>query len=85
MFIYLAFFKYLHWRARSNPFKRQSHRMVKHTQTTLQEIANEFFECVFNFVGLALEGLNNFWPIFPFRTSLNALKMGTFAYKALNI
>ena len=28
------------------PFKRQSHKMAKHTQTTLLQIADELFECV---------------------------------------
>ena len=28
------------------PFKRQSHKMVKHNQTIRQQIADELFECV---------------------------------------
>ena len=28
------------------PFKRQFHEMVKHTQTILRQIADELFECV---------------------------------------
>ena len=39
------------------PFKRQFHKMVKHTQTIRPQIANELFECVWPFVGLALKGL----------------------------
>ena len=27
-------------------FKRQSHKMVKHTQTIRRQFADEFFECV---------------------------------------
>ena len=32
-----------------SPFKRQSHKMVKHTQTIRRQIADEFFECVWPF------------------------------------
>ena len=28
------------------PFKRQSHKMVRHTQTIRRQIADELFECV---------------------------------------
>ena len=28
------------------PFKRQNHKMVKHTQTIHRQIADELFECV---------------------------------------
>ena len=28
------------------PFKRQSHKTVKHTQTIRRQIADELFECV---------------------------------------
>ena len=31
--------------------------MVKHTQTIRRDIADEFFECVWPFLGLALKGL----------------------------
>ena len=31
------------------PFKRQSHKMVKHTQIIRLQIANELFECVWPF------------------------------------
>ena len=30
----------------SYPFKRQSHKMAKHTQTIRRKIADELFECV---------------------------------------
>ena len=33
----------------AEPFKRQAHKMVKHTQTICQSIADELFECVFPF------------------------------------
>ena len=32
-----------------NPFKCQSHKMVTHTQTICQQIADELFECVWPF------------------------------------
>ena len=31
------------------PFKRQSHKMVKHTQTIRRQFADELFECVWSF------------------------------------
>ena len=31
------------------PFKRQSHKMAKHTQTIRRQIANELFDCVRTF------------------------------------
>ena len=31
------------------PFKHQPDKMVKHTQTTRQQIAHELFECVWPF------------------------------------
>ena len=31
------------------PFKRQSHKMVKHTRTIRQQFADELFECVWLF------------------------------------
>ena len=34
------------------PFKPQSHKMVKHTQTIRRQIANELFECVWPFRGI---------------------------------
>ena len=33
--------------------------MVKHTQTIRRQIADELFECVLLFVGLALKGFND--------------------------
>ena len=36
-----------------NFFKHQSHKMVKHTQTVRRQFADELFECVDHFVGLA--------------------------------
>ena len=33
----------------TKPFKRQSHKMVKHTQTIRRQIADESFECVWPF------------------------------------
>ena len=35
-----------------NPFKRQFHKMVKHAQTIRQQIADEMFECVWQFCGI---------------------------------
>ena len=34
--------------------------MVKHTQTIHRQIADELFECVYHFVGSALNGLLQF-------------------------
>ena len=48
--------------------KPQFHKMVKHTQTIGRQIADELFECVWPFCGLALKGLTNFWPMFTFLT-----------------
>ena len=39
------------------PFKRQSHKMVKHTETIRRQFADELFESVWPFVGLPLKGL----------------------------
>ena len=36
----------------SQPFKCQFHKMVKHTQTIRRQIANELFECVWQFCGI---------------------------------
>ena len=33
-------------------FKRQSHKMVKHTQAIRRENADELFECVWPFCGI---------------------------------
>ena len=40
----------------AQPFKRQLHKMVKHTQTIHRLTADEFFKCVDHFVGLAPKG-----------------------------
>ena len=37
---------YLYVTLNLQPFKRQSHKMVKHTQTIRQQFAGELFECV---------------------------------------
>ena len=34
------------------PFKRQFHKMAKHTQTIRRQIADELFECVWPFCGI---------------------------------
>ena len=34
------------------PFKRQSHKMVKHTQTIRRQFPDELFECVWPFYGI---------------------------------
>ena len=34
------------------PFKRQTHKMVKQTQTVRRQIADELFECVSPFCGV---------------------------------
>ena len=34
------------------PFKRQFHKMVKHTQTIRRQIADELFECVWQYYGI---------------------------------
>ena len=33
-------------------FKRQFHKMVKHTQTIRRQIADELFECVWQYYGI---------------------------------
>ena len=33
-------------------FKRQSHKMVKHTQAIRRQFADELFECVWPFYGI---------------------------------
>ena len=40
----------------SEPFKRQSHKIVKHTQTIRQQFANELFECLTIFWNWRLKG-----------------------------
>ena len=39
--------------------------MVKHTQTIPQQFADELFECVDHFVGLALKGFRDFVETLP--------------------
>ena len=34
------------------PFKRQPHKMFKHTQKIRRQIADELFECVWPFCGV---------------------------------
>ena len=41
----------------SEPFKRQLHRMVEHTQIIRWQFADELFDCD-HFVGLSLKGLD---------------------------
>ena len=36
------------------PFKRQIHKMVKHTQTNRRQIADDLFECVWPFFGIGV-------------------------------
>ena len=36
------------------PFKRQSHKMIKHTQTIRRQIADELFECVWPFFKIGI-------------------------------
>ena len=38
-------------------YHKQYHKMVRHTQTICRDIADELFECVWPFLGLALKGL----------------------------
>ena len=40
------------------PFKRQLHKMVKHTQTILRQFADKFFSVFDHFVGLLFKWLN---------------------------
>ena len=36
----------------SQPFKRQPHKIVNHTQTIPRQFADELFECVWQFCGI---------------------------------
>ena len=47
---------------------RQSHKMVKHTQTIRRQIGDELFECVWPFKGLAFKGLKHAMKTFSFTT-----------------
>ena len=40
------------------PFKRQLHKMVKHTQTILRQFADELFSVFDHFAGLLFKWLN---------------------------
>ena len=52
----------------SLPFKRQSHKMVKHTQTVRRQIADELFECIWPFYGIgAYELKKHIWIKLPQR------------------
>ena len=53
------------------PFKRQSRKMVKHTQTIRRQFADELFECVRPFyeIGASRVILNTIKPI----RNINAL------------
>ena len=42
---------------RCYPFKRQSHKMVKHTQTIRRQFADELLSVFDHFMNLALKGL----------------------------
>ena len=42
----------------TSPFKRQPHKMVKHTQTIRQMLPTSFLSLFDHFVGLALKWLN---------------------------
>ena len=41
------------------PFKRQSHKMAKHTQTICRQIADKLFQLFGHFVNLVLIGLKS--------------------------
>ena len=45
------------WLVMSQPFKRQSHKMVKHTQTIRRKFADELFEFVWPFCELTFKAL----------------------------
>ena len=47
-----------------SPFKRQSHKMVKHTQTIHRKFADKLFECFWPFCEFAIKGLK--YDIFPY-------------------
>ena len=42
---------------KDQPFKRQSHKMVKHTQTIRRQIADKLFECVWPVCEIGANGL----------------------------
>ena len=41
-----------------NPFKRQPHKMVKHTQTIRQQKPTNYLSVLDRFVGLVLKGIS---------------------------
>ena len=41
------------------PFKRQSHKMAKHTQTIRRQIADELFGCVWPFCEISAKRVIN--------------------------
>ena len=47
------------------PFKRQPHKMVKHTQAICQQRLTNCLSVFDHFVGLALKGLKKFFKIEP--------------------
>ena len=49
-----------------SPFKRQSHKMVKHTQTIRRQIADEFFECVWPFCEIDALKVKALWKSWCF-------------------
>ena len=44
----------------SSPFKRQSHKMIKHTQTIRRLLPMNYWSVFDHFVGLVLKGLKFF-------------------------
>ena len=52
------------------PFERQPHKMVKHTQTNRRLLPANCLSVFDQFVGLALKGLTHFRPIYLFYTHL---------------
>ena len=52
----------------SQPFKRQSHKMVKHTQTIRRLLLTNCLNVFDDFVGLALKGLTHFMPLVSVHT-----------------
>ena len=48
-----------HWRFQNQPFTRQTHKMVKHTQTIRRQQGTNCLSVLDHFVGLVLKWLNN--------------------------
>ena len=58
--------------------KHQYHEMAIDTQTIRQQIDNEFFECVWPFVGLALKGFRQIkWWVKDWLITKNAILLPT--------